>query len=235
MHPKTEIYSIYSTTGNLLIDAFPPPERELFLSSAKKVSFESDEPVYEIEDVIQSVYFPINAVVSDCSLMVDGSSAEITLTGSEGVVGISAIFGDQTARHCASVLIAGEALKIETAIIRELVSKNESVRTPLLHFYHQLLRQISQRAVCNGRHTLLQRFCNWLLLVDERAGREEIPLTHETIARKLGARRAGVTNVAGLMQELKAISYTRGTIHIHDYEILKGQACECFNAIQNPL
>ena len=232
MQLKTETRS---QTGNLLIDAFPQPERELFLSSAKIASFEADEPIYEIEDFIQTIYFPINSVVSDCSLMEDGSSAEITLTGREGVVGIPAIFGDQTARHCASILIAGDAFKIETAVIRDQVLKSENVRTSLFHFYHQLLRQISQRAVCNGRHTLLQRFCNWLLLVSERAGNDEVAVTHETIARKLGARRAGVTNVAGLMQELKAISYTRGIIYIHNLEILKSQACECFDAIQHPL
>lgn len=219
-------------SGNHLIDALPPDEKKYLLSYSKSVVLEAEQPLYEVEDAICSIYFPLNSVISYCSLMEDGSSAEVCLTGREGVVGVQAIFGEKTARSWTGVLTAGTALKMDTVVMRDVISTNDKLRFLLLGFYGHLMRQVSQRAVCSGRHSLLQRFCFWLLLVNELAGTDEIPLTHEIIARKLGARRAGVTNVAGTMQEKGAISYARGTIHIHDRKLLESEACECFHALQ---
>jgi len=218
--------------GNHLIDALPLSEKNSLLAHTKPIVLEAEQPLYEVEDAIGSIYFPLDAVVSYCSLMEDGSSAEVCLTGREGVIGIQAIFGEQIARNCTTVLKAGEALKMETSVIRDFAATNDELRSLLLGFYGNLMRQVSQRAVCNGRHSLQQRFCFWLLLVHELAGNDEIPLTHETIARKLGARRAGVTNVAGAMQEKGAISYARGTVRVHDRKLLEAEACECFQALK---
>lgn len=217
--------------GNTLIESLPADERNLLLNSAKAIQLEAEQPIYEFEDQINWIYFPLDSVFSTSSLMEDGSSAEICLTGNEGIVGISAAFDAQTARNWTSVLIGGRALRIETTQFHELATSNETLQLAFLNFYRQLMTQISQRAVCNGRHTLLQRFCFWLLLVCERAKTEEIPLTHEIIARKLGARRAGITNVAGALQESGAISYSRGVIHINNREILEKEVCECFRAV----
>lgn len=218
--------------GNRLIDALPQDDKKSLVDLTRLVALDAEQPIYEVEDAIGYVYFPLNSVVSYCSLMEDGSSAEVCLTGREGVVGVQAVFGERTARNWTSALTAGKVLKIETEVMRDFVATNESLRSLLLNFYGNLMRQVSQRAVCNGRHSLLQRFCFWLLLVNELAGNDEIPLTHETIARKLGARRAGVTNVAGSMQEKGAISYTRGTIRVHSSKLLENEACECFQALK---
>jgi CRP-like cAMP-binding protein len=222
-------------TGNLLIDALPENERNLLLSVTKQIVLEPEQPIYEYDDPIRAVYFPINSIFSTCSLMEDGSSAEIALTGHEGIIGISAAFNVQTARNWTSVLIGGKALRLENAVLQDFVSQHEILQHTLLRFYRGLMTQVSQRAVCNGRHTLLQRFCFWLLLVHGRARTNEIQLTHETIARKLGARRAGITNVAGTLQEMGAIAYSRGTIRVLDLKILQREVCECYSAVQSPV
>lgn len=223
-----------SASGNRLIDALPAAEKESLLSNSKAIFLEAEQSLYEVEDVVGTIYFPLDSVVSCCSLMEDGSSAEVSLTGRDGIVGIQAIFGELAARNCTTVLTAGEALKMELAAVRDFAATNDRVRAQLLGFYGNLMRQVSQRAVCNGRHSLLQRFCFWLLSVHELAGGDEIPLTHEVIARKLGARRAGVTNVAGAMQEKGAISYSRGTVRIHNRKLLEAEACECFQTLRTP-
>ncbi len=221
----------YSHPGNLLVNALPEQERNLLLDSTKRVFLAAEEPVYEFDDSIKSIYFPLDAVFSTCSLMEDGSSAEISLTGREGLVGVSAAFDRQASHHWTSVLVAGHALKMETSVLSELTTTDEVLRIAFLQFYRQLMGQVSQRAVCNGRHTLLQRFCFWLLLVHDRTLSSELPLTHETIARKLGARRAGITNVAGTLQEMGAISYSRGVIQVSNRTILETEVCECYRAV----
>ena len=47
----------------------------------------------------------------------------------------------------------------------------------------------------------------------------------------LGARRASVTEAAATLQDLGAISYTRGEIKVRNRELLEEQACECYGII----
>lgn len=222
-------------TGNLLIDALSEGEKNLLLAVTRQVRLDAEESIYEFDDAIRHVYFPLDTVFSTCSLMEDGSSAEIALTGRDGVVGVSAAFDAQNSRNWTSALIAGRALRLEISILQDLVRDNNNLRFAFFDFYRRLMTQISQRAVCNGRHTLMQRFCFWLLLVHDRAQTDEIPLTHEIIARKLGARRAGITNIAGTLQEIGAIAYSRGMIRIQNRKLLEREVCECYCAIKSIL
>ena len=219
-------------TGNSLIDALDESERNLLLAVTRQVRLDAEESIYEFDDTIQHVYFPLDTVFSTCSLMEDGSSAEIALTGRDGVVGISAAFDAQNSRNWTSALIAGRALRLEISLLQNLLRDNDNLRLAFFDFYRRLMTQISQRAVCNGRHTLLQRFCFWLLLVHDRAENDEISLTHEIIARKLGARRAGITNIAGSLQETGAITYSRGMIRVQSRKLLEREVCECYGAIK---
>lgn len=221
--------------GNSVLDCLPEIERRELFSAGKIVNLTAEEPIYDFGDNIKYLYFPLDAVFSTTTLMEDGSSAEISLIGSEGVVGIFAAFNEQTSRHWTSVLIGGGALKIEISFLHHLLSHDHILQTALLNSYRSLMAQVSQRAVCNGRHSLAERFCFWLLLVHDRVKAGEIPLTHETIAKKLGARRAGVTNVAGALQHSESIAYSRGIISIINRSAIEKCSCECHQAIQNAL
>lgn len=214
--------------GNAIFNLLAESERQLIKPYLKIVEVTADESIYEYGDRIKRIYFPLSAVFSTSSLMEDGSSAEVSVTGSESAVGVFAAFGEHTSRHWTNVLLAGRAYRIESSVLRDLIRSNNQMSVALLHASRGLMAQVSQRAVCNGRHSLLQRFCFWLLLVHDRVKKDEILLTHETIAKKLCARRAGITNVAGIMQTAKAISYSRGTIQIINRQIIEDEACECY-------
>ena len=94
--------------------------------------------------------------------------------------------------------------------------------------YGSLITQVSQRAVCNARHTVLERLACWLLMVHDRVGGENLKLTQEAIASRLGARRAGITVAAGVLQSIGAIEYRRGQLHIKDQVTLEKAVCECY-------
>lgn len=224
------------TCGNSILDSLSKTECRNLFELSKIIELNVDSNVYEYGDNVTHLIFPIDAVFSTSTLMEDGSSAETSLIGNEGAIGIQAIFdSDFTARQWTNVLIAGRALKVEVSVLKRETAGNERLRVSLLEFYLQLMAQVSQRAVCNGRHSLAQRFCFWLLLVQDRVKSNEIALTHELIAKKLGARRAGITNVAGDLQSANAINYTRGIIHIVNRRIIKSESCECYQAIANAL
>src|SRR6266545_1102852 len=101
----------------------------------------------------------------------------------------------------------------------------------LLGYASSRLAQLSQRAVCNGRHGLGDRLCTWLLMVHDRAGKDPLPLTHEEIGHHLGARRAGVSISCSALRDNGIISYQRGYISILDRRRLDAAACECYRML----
>src|SRR6185369_16113452 len=104
----------------------------------------------------------------------------------------------------------------------------------LMRFYRSTITQVSQRCVCNTRHTVLDRLCCWLLMLHDRIGDSNLRLTQEVIASRLGARRAGITVAAGLLQSMHAIEYRRGQLHITDREVLEQAVCECYTIMRSP-
>lgn len=80
----------------------------------------------------------------------------------------------------------------------------------------------------------MERLCGWLLMVHDRVGGDNLKLTQEMIASRVGARRAGITVAAGMLQEMKAIEYRRGQLHIRDRDLLERAVCECYTIMRTP-
>jgi hypothetical protein len=49
----------------------------------------------------------------------------------------------------------------------------------------------------------------------------------------MGVQRTSVTTIAGSLQKLGMITYSRGHIHINDIEMVRQHACECDDTIQS--
>ena len=98
----------------------------------------------------------------------------------------------------------------------------------LLAYAGARMAQLSQRAVCGGRHKLSERLCCWLLLLQDRAGDDSLKLTHDLIACHLGVRRAGITENANALRDAGVISYNRGLLRVLDRQRLEAAACECY-------
>jgi CRP-like cAMP-binding protein len=130
------------------------------------------------------------------------------------------------------VSISGEALQLDARILEKVFVGNENALKALLGCYRALVTQVSQRCICNTRHTIYERLCCWLLMIHDRVGGENLRLTQETIASRVGARRAGITVAAGLLQDSGAIEYRRGHLHIVDRKALEELACECYPLLQ---
>jgi hypothetical protein len=105
------------------------------------------------------------------------------------------------------------------------------VHSAILRSYRSLFTQICQRSVCNVRHSLLQRLSVWLLMMHDRIGRDELPLTQEEIASRISVRRAGVSVATTLLQSMHGIASRRGKIVILDRETLEHAACECYRML----
>ena len=101
----------------------------------------------------------------------------------------------------------------------------------LNQYIQALLMQQSQVVLCNGRHTIHERVCRWLLLLRDRLGSDEVPVTHELLSLALGVRRAGVTNALASLEATGAVGRGRGRVMIRDTQALEACACECYRII----
>lgn len=223
--------------GNKLLSQWlaTPDAGEYLSPHFRVVSLERNQVLYEQGDTIDFVYFPIDSVVSSLAIMEDGTTMETCMIGPEGFVGISAILGSGISRQWLWVLTGGSALQLEAKFLDRLLLKNEVALKSLLRFYRSTITQISQRCVCNTRHTVMDRLCCWLLMLHDRIGDGNLRLTQEVIASRLGARRAGITVAAGTLQAMQAIEYRRGQLHITDREVLERVVCECYEVISGDL
>jgi len=78
---------------NRLLAALPTDEYERLVPNLQQVSFSLGEVVYEFGGHLDYVYFPTTSIVSLLYTMENGSSAEMGLTGNDGVVGIALFMG----------------------------------------------------------------------------------------------------------------------------------------------
>jgi len=209
-----------------------PATREYLLPHLKLVSFERNQVIYEQGDAIDHVYFPLDSVISNLAIMEDGTTIETLMVGCEGVIGLSAILGAGISRQWLWVLISGTALQLESKILDNVFVHHEHALKSLLKFYRSTITQVSQRCVCNTRHTVLDRLCCWLLMLHDRVGDSNLRLTQEVIASRLGARRAGITVAAGVLQSMHGIEYRRGQLHVVNREVLEQTVCECYSLMR---
>jgi CRP-like cAMP-binding protein len=188
--------------------------------------------VYEAQYVESSVYFPADSIVSLLLETEQGASAEISLVGNEGLVGIEAFLGGRSSPTRAVVQSAGSAFRLETSLLQTEIHRNAEFLMLVLRYTQALMTQMGQKVVCNRHHTIEQQLCRWILLSLDRLPDNELRMTQELIANMLGVRREGVTAAAGKLQKCGAIAYSRGRIEVKDRRLLEDLSCECYAVVK---
>jgi CRP-like cAMP-binding protein len=177
-------------------------------------------------------YFPIDCIVSLLYVLDDGDSAEISVVGNDGVVGVVSFMGGETTRSRAMVQSAGRAYQMAGYHLREMFRTDGAIQSLLLGYTQALMTQMGQTAVCNRHHSVDQQLCRWLLLSLDRLPSNELVMTQELIANMLGVRREGVTEAAGTLEQLGIIRYVRGHITVLDRSKLEKLCCECYAVVK---
>ncbi len=225
--------SIIASRNELLAELFKVPSLASYLLPEMKiVPLNVNQVLYELGDQIDHVYFPLDSVASGLAIMEDGTTIETSMIGRDSLVGISTILGSGKSRQWVWVTIGGSAIQLDKKFLEKIFVQNETALKVLTRTYRSLITQLSQRCVCNTRHSIMERLCCWLLMIHDRVGGDRLSLTQEMIASRVGARRAGITVAAGLLQAMHAIEYRRGQLHIENREILENTVCECYKLIK---
>ena len=229
MSPRT---ARHDPRQNHLLAALPADDFERLRSSMEHVRLPLGKVLYESGGRMEYVYFPIDSIVSLLYVMEDGASAEIAVTGSEGLVGIALFMGGETTPSRALVQSGGSGYRLKAGVLKKEFDRGGNLQHLALRFTQALITQMAQTAVCNRHHSVLQQLCRWLLLSLDRLPSNELTMTQELIANMLGVRREGVTEAAGVLQNAGMISYRRGHITVLDRPKLEKRVCECYAVVR---
>jgi CRP-like cAMP-binding protein len=224
--------NIIEPTQNHLLAALPHEVQERLFPHIELVSLPLGKVLYESGDALRHVYFPTDSIVSLLYVMENGASAEISVVGNEGLIGVALFMGGESTPSRAIVQSAGSAYRLLGQRLKDEFNRHGDLLLLMLRYTQSLITQMSQTAVCNRHHSIDQQLCRWLLLSLDRLPSNRLVMTQELIANMLGVRREGVTNAAGKLERAGAIKYARGHITVLDRPKLEALCCECYAVVK---
>jgi CRP-like cAMP-binding protein len=218
---------------NQLLRSLPRADFDLLAPHLSEVLLRQGEVLLEPGDPVEHVYFPHTAVISLLAVMRDGQTVETATVGRAGVIGGVAGFGPWRSYARVVVEMPGLAARIPCSRFRAAIRQSHQLTTVVLRCAQSIVLHIQQTAACNALHSVEQRLCRWLLLTQDYADTNVIPLTQEHLAQMLGVRRTSVTAAATKLQALGLIRYSqRGRIEIVDRKAIEQTVCECYELLR---
>jgi diguanylate cyclase (GGDEF)-like protein/PAS domain S-box-containing protein len=218
---------------NRILAALPIVELARLEDVMEKVDLPLGQVLYAAGASLDYVYFPISCIASLVFSTENGSSAELAMTGNDGLVGIPRVLGGETTTHRAVVQSAGVAYRLRAEVLSWELEQGGLLLHLCLGYGQALMTQMAQSVVCNRHHTVDQQLCRWLLLLLDQLDGSDIHMTQEQIATMLGVRREAVTEAAGKLQADGLIRYRRGHITVLDRAGLEARVCECYSVVRS--
>ena len=211
-----------------MLDRLPRKEYTSLFPQLETISFAHEEEVCHQNSRLSHVYFPTNGVFSTVIVMDDGERIEATAIGKEGMVGVSAALGLDFSPVTTALLVPGECLRLPAPSLSQAVKPGRELDRLLRRYAAYSLRNAKQSVACNALHSVEERMCRWLLMTQDRVGKDEFWLTHALLAAMLGVRRQSAPVVAGTLQKAGFIAYRHGLMRVVDREGLEAASCECY-------
>lgn len=221
-----------STPRNKILRLLPPVELAALVKRSELVEIKSKQILFEPGDKLEHVHFPEDCVISLVTVMEDGDQVEAMTVGNDGFSGIPVFHEVETSKLKGCGQITGNALRFTAKDFCDLARQHPHLRR-LLHRYSEfVLETVAQSAACNRLHVIEQRCARWLLMSQDRVGRDSFDLTQEFMAEMLGVRRPGVTVAMGILEKAGLISHGRGNITVVNRPGLEKASCECYRTIR---
>lgn len=190
-----------------------------------------DDILLQRGDAVDRVFLPIDSDISNVIHLADGAMSMASNVGREGVTGLAAFMADEPIGWDLLVAVGGSALMIPTPVFRERADASPRLHQLLLSLTHYNQIEAAQNAVCNTLHPVTARLARWLLMTQDRTGRDDYALKQEDLADLLGAQRTTINSVIRALSDGEAVQGRRGRLRIVDRDALLRQACECYETV----
>jgi CRP-like cAMP-binding protein len=222
---------LHPALQNRLLVSLPPEDFGLVAPNLAQVDLERGRLLYDPGDRIDTIYFPLDGVISLMTLMENGAAIESATIGREGALGLMAAVAPRQSLSRAIVQTPVRACRIGAAALHDAWAKSPRIRDLVDRHNEALFGHAIQSVACNALHSVEARFCRWLLTCHDRISTDTVALTQEFLADMLGVQRTTVTAVARSLQEKGVIRYRRGVVDIMDRPGLEALTCECYGVI----
>jgi CRP-like cAMP-binding protein len=223
----------HTSCANLLLRSLDPEDFAWLAPQVERVPLNTDHVIVDRGEPITFVCFPECGVTSLVDVLEDGTEVEVAVVGSEGMTNSSLLLGSHEAAFKAVVRVGGgSSLRLWAEPLRTLCERSPAARSLFLRFLQTVDAQITSTLVSNLRSSVEQRLARWLLMFHDRIAGNDIRLTHDQIARILGARRATITDALHLIEGEHGIRSSRNRIEIRDRAALEMRAGAVYGAAE---
>jgi CRP-like cAMP-binding protein len=121
---------------------------------------------------------------------------------------------------------------IPSVALRTAWEARPCIRAALARVLVTLSAQSLQTVACNRLHSLEARCCRWLLMMRDRTGSNELPLTQEGLAVMLGSGRPRINGLLATLEQDGLVRRQRGRIRLVSRAGLERRACECYRLLR---
>lgn len=221
------------SSSNHLIQAFSRRLFEVLRPALRTVKLKSEQYVFHQDDEVDYIYFPESAVISEFKILIDGRMVEVAIAGRDSAVGLSTLVSRSTRANCTQVVQSGSATRVLFSDFVRLTKGHRDLDRIMDAYLNRYFRQLTQKAICNMFHSVEERLCTWLLMLEDRCGRGKLSLTHEQIARAIGVHRPSISRIARVLKKRALIEYSRGNLSVRDQRHMEEFACACYQELRS--
>jgi CRP-like cAMP-binding protein len=220
-----------SNIKNQFLKQLTEAELLLIREGMERVQLSLGEALYELHKPMTHLYFPEDSMISLVTVTSDGLTVEVGVVGSEGILGIGAMF-EHRSLYQGTVQASGVAYKVKMKALRDAFGRSERLQNQLMDYLLSVHNQVTQSAICNKFHGVQERLAKWLMLCADRTGVNSFRYTQEFLSMMLGARRTTVSRTLKALQALGVIEMKRRKITILREKQLAALSCECYEVVR---
>jgi CRP-like cAMP-binding protein len=216
---------------NRILRALSPEGFALLQPHLEPIDIRLREILLQAGEVINDVFF-IESGICSVLAQIGQTRFEVGMVGREGMVGVPVLLGLDRAPQSLMVQADGQALRLSSDALREVIRQDSGLNQKLLSYVHCFMTQAMQTAYANADFTIEERLARWVIMTHDRLQTDELPLTHDFLAMMLGNRRSGITNAIHVLEGEGLIRATRGLIKVRNRQKLEERAGSAYGVAE---
>jgi CRP/FNR family transcriptional regulator len=196
-------------------------------------SYGRGDYLYLPDDPSNAVFLVRSGAVRIARLLDSGRELNLEIAGAGELVGEAAVFGETWRVGLAQVLSPAQIARVPSAWVLSTLESDPAVARELAQVLFERAHRMERRTLQNLSWGCRERLGALLLELADRFGsgsgeekRLGLRLTHEDLARFIGAARETVTPLLVSLRSEGAISYDRRSLVIRDPRRLGGPAAD---------
>jgi CRP-like cAMP-binding protein len=214
--------------GNRLLDSLPTDHASDLAGDVVILTLKAKQSTQSAGERIAHVDFPIDAVLSVIATLKTGETVEVGTVGNESFVELEAALDSTLASRSSFCQVDGRVGRMNIERFQERMATSDGFARAMHTNVRAALFSSQQFAVCNLKHTVVQRCARWLAMTADRVARPQFSLSREFLAIMLGAKTAVVAEAAERLEEAGAVAYRGSDVRVLDAGALHDAACECY-------